>query len=128
VLLLTSTFHSNSTSKNQTVGSLFKGFRGFHFTPMDERNILAVKEMIQVPGTSQAENDKKFLVHPPCSRQHSAESSLISQFVLILMFFFRFAEVRRGKQDGRRPHSSRYLHVSRRPPAIQRHTGHCTGL
>ena len=43
-------------------GELFKGFRGFFFTPMDARNVLAVRDMIRVDGTTESEYDTKFEV------------------------------------------------------------------
>ena len=72
-------FFSGSASKNESSGSLFKGFRGFHFTPMDARNVLAVKDMIKVSGTTEAEYDTKFKVRYPPSVERAAKSRVTNR-------------------------------------------------
>jgi hypothetical protein len=61
----------NATSSAAT----FKGFRGFHFTPIDARNVLAVRDMIKIDGASDAENEEKFKVRlsPAFSRRFRSQ-------------------------------------------------------
>jgi hypothetical protein len=69
--LLSASVGGNTTSSAVT----FKGFRGFHFTPIDARNVLAVRDMIKIDGTSDAENEEKFKVRlsPAFSRRFCSQ-------------------------------------------------------
>ncbi len=70
---MTSAVVGGNQTSQQPSSATFKGFSGFHFTPLDARNILAVRDMITVHGTSAAENEEKFKVRsPPAVPCHTA--------------------------------------------------------
>ena len=79
---MTSAVVGGNQTSQQPSSATFKGFSGFHFTPLDARNILAVRDMITVDGTSAAENEEKFKVRSSpavcCDAAFRAETRHVS--------------------------------------------------